>query len=223
MSKNKILRLILGDQLNINHSWFSETDQNVTYVLMEIKSETNYAHHHIQKVIGFFAAMQAFAAHLKSLKHQVIYIKLNDENNLQSFDKNLAALFVSHDFGHFEYQLPDEYRVDEHLSNFTKNIKITHQVYNTEHFYTERNELGNFFKGKKTYLMESFYRYMRKKHQVLVVNGDEPLHGQWNFDEENREKLPKDHHPIAPFLFSNNVVEIEKEIEKSQYQNNRKC
>jgi deoxyribodipyrimidine photolyase-related protein len=56
---------------------------------------------------------------------------------------------------------------------------------------------------------------MRKKHQVLVVNGDEPLHGQWNFDEENREKLPKDHRPIAPFLFSNNVVEIEKEIEKA--------
>jgi deoxyribodipyrimidine photolyase-related protein len=92
MGKNKILRLVLGDQLNINHSWFSEVDKHVTYVLMEIQSETNYAHHHIQKVIGFFAAMQAFAAPLKSLKHQVIYLKLNDENNLQCFDKNLDDL-----------------------------------------------------------------------------------------------------------------------------------
>jgi deoxyribodipyrimidine photolyase-related protein len=212
MNKNKIVRLILGDQLNINHSWFCEVNNDVTYVLMEIQSETNYAQHHIQKVLAFFAAMQQFAAHLTALKHQVIYYKLNDKNNLQSFDKNIQSLIITHGFTHFEYLLPDEYRVDEHLLLFTKNLKITHRAYDTEHFYTERNELGNFFKGKKTYLMESFYRYMRKKHQVLVVNGDQPLHGQWNFDGDNREKLPKNHHPIAPLLFSNDVSEIEKEI-----------
>ena len=50
----KTLRLILGDQLNINHSWFNNVDESVTYVLMEIRTETNHAQHHIQKVIGFF-------------------------------------------------------------------------------------------------------------------------------------------------------------------------
>ena len=135
MNKSKIVRLILGDQLNINHSWFSEVNHDVTYVLMEIQSETNYAQHHIQKVLAFFAAMQQFAAHLTSLKHQVIYYKLNDKNNLQSFDKNIQSLINTHGFTHFEYQLPDEYRVDEHLLLFTKNLKITYQVYDTEHFY----------------------------------------------------------------------------------------
>jgi len=159
--------------------------------------------------------MQAFASQLKLLKHEVIYLKLNDKNNLQHFDKNLTALIALHGFTHFEYQLPDEYRVDAHLNAFTKTLKITYKAYETEHFYTLRNELGNFFTGKKTYLMESFYRYMRKKHQVLVVNGHEPLHGKWNFDEENREKLPKNHHPIAPLLFSNDVTEIENEIKKA--------
>ncbi len=215
MGKNKMLRLILGDQLNMQHSWFFEVNNEATYVLMEIQSETNYAQHHIQKVIGFFAAMQAFASQLKLLKHEVIYLKLNDKNNLQRFDKNLTALIALHGFTHFEYQLPDEYRVDAQLNAFTKTLKITHQAIETEHFYTLRNELGNFFTGKKTYLMESFYRYMRKKHQVLVVNGNEPLHGKWNFDEENREKLPKNHHPIAPLLFSNDVTEIENEIKKA--------
>lgn len=205
LKKNKTLRLILGDQLNINHSWFTEVDEQVTYVLMEIKSETDYATHHIQKVIGFFAAMQAFAMHLKSLQHSVIYISLNDKNNQQCFDKNCNKLIEEFNFTHFEYQLPDEYRVDEHLKKFSSQLNITHQIYDTEHFYTERNELENFFRGKKTYLMENFYRHMRKKHQVLVVNGDQPMHGQWNFDEDNREKLPKDHHPIAPLLFSNEL------------------
>lgn len=47
--KQKTLRLILGDQLNINHSWFKTVDEQVTYVMIEIRTETDYAQHHIQK------------------------------------------------------------------------------------------------------------------------------------------------------------------------------
>ena len=57
----KTLRLILGDQLNSNHSWFNTIDDNITYVMMEIRTETDYASHHIQKVVGFFASMHSFA------------------------------------------------------------------------------------------------------------------------------------------------------------------
>ena len=104
----KMLRLILGDQLNSNHSWYKSVDDTVVYVLMEIRSETDYATHHIQKVVGFFSAMQAFADELKSKNHHVIYIYLNDENNLQSFEKNTQNLISKYNFTHFEYQLPDE-------------------------------------------------------------------------------------------------------------------
>ena len=215
MQKNKTLRLILGDQLNINHIWFKTVDDSITYLLMEIRSETDYAQHHIQKVIGFFAAMQNFASELQKLNHQVIYIKLNDENNLQSFDKNCNALISTHNFTHFEYQLPDEYRVDEHLKSFTSNLNISGSVVDTQHFYSTRNELKDLFAGKKTYLMETFYRQMRKKHDVLVVDGDKPLNGKWNFDEFNRQKLPKQHKPIQPLIFFNDVREIEAEILKA--------
>ena len=93
IKKNKTLRIILGDQLNTNHSWFKTADDTVTYVMMEIRSETDYAQHHIQKILGIFAAMQQFAKELQQQKHHVIYIKLNDKDNLQSFDKN-CDLFV---------------------------------------------------------------------------------------------------------------------------------
>ena len=212
VKKNKILRLILGDQLNSNHSWFKTIDETVTYVLMEIRTETDYTTHHIQKVLGIFAAMQQFGDALQKQKHNVIYIKLNGQNNFQSFDKNCDFLIIKHQFTQFEYQLPDEYRVDEHLKKFAQSLIIPTKVVDTEHFYSTRNELGILFEGKKTYLMETFYRYMRKKHNVLIVNGDKPLHGQWNFDEDNRQKLPKEHKPTLPFLFENNVSEIEKEI-----------
>ena len=214
MKVNKTLRLILGDQLNSNHTWFKALDENVTYVLMEIRTETDYATHHIQKVVGFFAAMQAFASELKKQKHNLIYIYLNDTTNYQSFEKNCQFLIKKHLFTHFEYQQPDEYRLDEHLKHFKNQLSITHSVVDSEHFLSTRNELGDFFKGKKTFLMESFYRYMRKKHNVLM-DGLLPLTGQWNYDSDNRKKIPSDHKATPPLLFNNDVSAILNELKKT--------
>lgn len=215
-NENKILRLILGDQLNINHSWFKKKDDAITYVLMEVRTETDYAKHHIQKVLGFFAAMRNFADELRKNKHKVIYLQLNDKHNLQQFDKNCEYLIEQYNFTTFEYLLPDEYRLDEHLSSFTQTLKINHAVYDSEHFFTSRNELSDLFKGKKTYLMETFYRYMRKKHSILVDKESKPLFDKWNFDEDNRKKLPKSHQPIDPFLLSNDLSDLESEIIQSK-------
>lgn len=217
MSKTQptTLRLILGDQLNINHSWYKNVNESVCYVLMELRSETDYAHHHIQKLLGFFAAMRNFAETLRQRKHRVIYIYLNDKDNLQSFDKNCAAIIEKYKFEKFEYQLPDEYRVDEHLKNLTHQLKIPFNVIDTEHFYTTRDELKTFFADKKVLLMETFYHYMRKKHKILMVDGDHPLHGKWNFDEDNRKKLPKHHKPVPPLIFDNNLSKIEAEIREA--------
>ena len=58
------VRLILGDQLNPGHSWFGKKDASVTYVFMEVRSETDYVVHHAQKVIAIFAGMQIGRAHV---------------------------------------------------------------------------------------------------------------------------------------------------------------
>ena len=67
----KTLRLILGDQLNQNHHWFAEKNDETIYVLMEMVQEQEYVKHHIQKICCFFAAMENFAIWLKSNHHQV--------------------------------------------------------------------------------------------------------------------------------------------------------
>ena len=45
---------MLGDQLNIQHSWFHTVQHQAVYVLMELRSETDYARHHIQKIASIF-------------------------------------------------------------------------------------------------------------------------------------------------------------------------
>src|SRR6476661_6605201 len=97
----KTLRLILGDQLNHSHSWFKEKDKNVTYILMEVMQEQTYVKHHVQKIIGFFNAMRAFARELKNEGHQVIYYYLDAEENQQSFNKNIKWLINKLSFEKF--------------------------------------------------------------------------------------------------------------------------
>lgn len=57
--------------------------------------------------------------------------------------------------------------------------------------------------------MEFFYRALRKQYQVLLDENGKPLGGRWNFDEENRAKLPVSLPIPAPLTFDNEVSEID--------------
>ncbi|WP_422083899.1 cryptochrome/photolyase family protein [Ulvibacterium sp.] len=183
----KILRLILGDQLNLEHSWFNEVDDSTTYLMAELRQETDYVKHHIQKVVAFFISMRNFAKELEKKGHKVIYLKIGDPENPQDLEK-LITMYMEHSGAEkFEYQLPDEYRLDSQLQSICPILGVETESYDTEHFYTTRHELKDFFKGKQQLIMESFYRMMRKKHDILMVNG-QPKGSKWNFDQSNRKK-----------------------------------
>ncbi|NDD16545.1 MAG: cryptochrome/photolyase family protein, partial [Chitinophagia bacterium] len=71
-------------------------------------------------------------------------------------------------------------------------------------------------KNKKSWLMESFYRSMRKKHQVLMSENNEPIESKWNFDQENRKawkgdpKVIRDHRPTHDHSkIWNEIYEVE--------------
>ena len=211
----KKLRLILGDQLNSQHSWFRETDSNVIYCIFEMRQETDYVTHHIQKVTGFFAAMRNFAKELKIANHAVIYFNINDKKNTQSLVENLTILIKENNIEKFEYLSPDEYRLDQQIKSFCKNLPIDSTVFSSEHFYTEREDLETFFKGKKQFLMENFYRNMRKKHQILMID-KQPEGGKWNYDASNRKKWKGDTLIPQEINFDTNVEDILSDIKKAK-------
>ncbi len=197
----KTLRLILGDQLNENHTWFNTVDDNTLYVMMEIQQETNYVLHHAQKIIAVFAAMRAFRDALKNKGHQIHYLSISDPKNGHDFSQNLNHLIAHNQIEHFAYLAPDEYRVDQLLKTFVSNLDIPYSMCSAEHFLTERDEAGRFF-GNGNWLMERFYRHMRIKHQILLDDKQKPAGGQWNYDKENRQywhgqpPAPPDSRPI---------------------------
>ena len=214
--KYQTLRLILGDQLNLKHSWFLKADPSIIYVMMEVKTETDYVWHHIQKACAFFAAMEDFAETINSKGFDTLYLYLDHPDNKQSFSKNLSELIKKYGIEAFHYQLPDEYRLDQEMNNFCRNLDIPWRSFDSEHFYTSRTELADFFSGKKELVMENFYRAMRVKHQILINNDHDPEAGKWNFDVDNRKKLPKNHKPNPPLLFDNDVRKPYDRISKAK-------
>ncbi|MEJ2164625.1 MAG: cryptochrome/photolyase family protein [Desulfobacterales bacterium] len=96
-----------------------------------------------------------------------------------------------------------------------ESLPVPCEFTDTQHFLTERLELKDFFAGKKRCLMESFYRWMRKRGHILM-DKDKPVGGQWNFDQKNRQAY--DHKvPIPqPLLFENDVSDIIRLIRKQK-------
>ncbi len=181
------LRLILGDQLNPDHSWLITPSPDTIYTLMEIRQETDYVLHHAQKIIGVFAGMRALAGALKTRGHRVHYIAIDDRDNQQSLTANTEQLIAQYQCQRFEYQEPDEWRLDEQLKTFTQTLQIESAMVSSEHFYTERLETAKLFVGQKQWLMERFYRQIRTRHGVLMQDAKKPMGDQWNFDQENRK------------------------------------
>jgi deoxyribodipyrimidine photolyase-related protein len=182
---------------------------------MEILPETEYVTHHIQKVVGFFSAMRSFANYLSGKRHNVKYFKLDDPENQQSFEKNIVGLFKNRKFDKFEYMQPDEYRLDRLISKFIRKQKMAFEVFSTEHFLASRNEVEDLFKDRKQYLMETFYRHIRKKFDILMEDG-QPITGRWNYDAENRSALPKDIKLPKALSFNHDVSEIVKMLQKTR-------
>lgn len=198
-------RLILGDQLNPLHSWFDTVEpDHVTYYFIEAKEELEYAPHHRQKMVGFLAAMRRFAAQLRSHGHRVCYVDLS--HTVQDLPSFLAKEKTEGRVRTWEIQEPDEYRIDQLLKS------VVDKVVSSEHFLTERSQVAKHFEGKKTYLMESFYRQMRKSHGILM-DMDQPCGGQWNYDADNRQSWPKGHQPPPTAFFSHDVRDIDEALD----------
>ena len=214
MSHPQRLRLILGDQLNPRHSWYREQDSSVIYLLAELRQETDYTRHHVQKVCAFFAAMAGFATALKKAGHRVLHLTLDDTADDADLPALLKRLCQDLEIQQLDYQRPDEYRLLQQLRALSID-GVTVVEADTEHFLLPFDDIAQQFKPGKHRKMEFFYRDMRRRFQVLM-DGDQPRGGKWNFDADNRNRLSPEYIDALPqpLCFSNKVGDILQRLER---------
>jgi deoxyribodipyrimidine photolyase-related protein len=180
------VRLVLGDQLNPNHPWFDEIRPDIVYVVMEVRQETDYVLHHAQKILAIFAAMRRFADHLRDDGHRVVYLAIDDPANRHALADNLAWILREAAATGFEYQAPDEWRLHEQLAHWSRQQAIEVRCVDSAHFLVARDAVAAHFRSQAHWTMESFYRWMRRTHGVLLNAAGGPEGGRWNFDADNR-------------------------------------
>lgn len=186
------LRVILGDQLSSTISSLDGCDKATDIILMaEVWDEATYVKHHKKKIAFLFAAMRHFADELQKSNYKIVYIKLDDEQNTGSFSGEVERMLKQHKITRIIVTHPGEFRVLEDMQEWECDFKIPVDIRLDDRFLCSPDEFAHWAKGRKQLRMEYFYREIRKKYSILM-DGDEPVGGQWNYDTDNRKPPKKD-------------------------------
>ena len=185
MSKpDQQLILILGDQLSLTLSSLRQADKFRDVVLMaEVMAEATYARHHKKKFVLVFSAMRHFAETLRREGWHVDYVKLEDDGNTQSLMGEVERAKQRHNVSDVVMTEPGEWRLSQELQ-LIETVEDTRFICSHASFRQWASEC-------KELRMEYFYRDMRRQ-TGLLMNGDKPEGGQWNFDSENRKPAKGD-------------------------------
>jgi len=179
--------LILGDQLSLDMSSLKAADPEHDIVLMaEVMGEARYVGHHPKKIALIFASMRKFRIELEALGWRVHYIKLDDPENTGKLLGEVESAIVRFGASQVLTTEAGEWRLRGAL---LEHPLVT--MFPDDRFIASEQEFSAWAAGRKELRMEFFYRNMRRK-TGLLMEGDKPVGGKWNFDAENRKAAKPD-------------------------------
>lgn len=184
------MRLILWDQLSESISSLKGYNADTDVIFMcEVDSEATYVKHHKKKITFLLSAMRHFAKSLKQKCYKIEYIKLDNPSNTGSLKSEVKRIIHKYNLDSVIVTHPGEYRVLKDIKSLEDELNIYIKIREDDRFLCTNDEFASWASSRKEIRMEYFYRKMRKKYKILM-DGDNPIGGQWNFDAENR-KPPK--------------------------------
>lgn len=196
------LRFVLGDQISRSVSSLRDVDRETDVILIvEVHDECTYVRHHVKKIAFLLSAMRHFAAALEADGFRVDYRRLDEGGNAGSFKGELMAAVERHGPDRVIVTEPGELRVREDMNTWADATGVFVEIRPDDRFVCSIPDFAGWAEGRKTLRMEYFYREMRRKTGLLLDDFGEPEGGKWNFDPENRSKLPKDLRPPQPSRF----------------------
>jgi deoxyribodipyrimidine photolyase-related protein len=181
---------VLGDQLLETHPAIQTaeqqfTRQDVTVLLIESRAQTRRMPYHAKKLVLLFSAMRHYAEELREAGFLVDY------RVAESTESGLLAHFImnpSNTLFTMEASSVGGRRFQSSLSSLL-NVQ-TVLVPNTQ-FLCERFDPLPDVTAEKVIRQEQFYRKIRQHFSLLIDDQGQPVGGQWNYDQKNRQPLPK--------------------------------
>ncbi|MGD9602973.1 MAG: cryptochrome/photolyase family protein [Gammaproteobacteria bacterium] len=203
------LVLVLGDQLTPTLPALAACDVARTRLLMcEVATEAGYVPHHRKKLAFIFSAMRHFATELCANGWQVDYVRLDDPGNTGSLRGEIARAAQRHRCRHLRVTRPGEWRVQADIDSWSADPGLHVTQCEDTRFLCPPADFAAWAADRRALRMEYFYREMRRR-TGLLMDGDRPVGGRWNFDAENRRRATSDARFIEPPRFAPDAVTAE--------------
>ncbi len=184
------LRVILGDHLSRDVAALDGLGAGDVVLMVEVAEETTYVPHHRQKIVFILSAMRHFADELRAEGIAVDYVRLDDPVNSGSFTGEVMRAVARHAPDRIVVTEPGEWRVRAMIEGWASTTGLPVELREDDRFFCSRGRFARWAEGRKGFRMEFFYREMRRE-TGLLMEGDKPVGGQWNFDADNRKPLPR--------------------------------
>ena len=184
------LRLVLGDQCSDAVSSLRDLAPGDVVLLAEVMAECTYVRHHKQKIVLVLSAMRHFAARLRGRGVRVEYVTLDDARNTQSLRGEALRFAARHRATKIVVTEAGEHRLLADMRTWHEAAGCDVEIRDDDRFLCSVRSFRDWAAGKRGLRMEFFYRDMRRRHGVLVDEAGAPEGGRWNFDAENRKRLP---------------------------------
>ena len=199
------LVLILGDQLSDQMAALKEADRARDVVMVaEVAAEAGYVPHHPKKIAFLFAAVRKFAAGLEAAGWRVLYTRLDDPENAGSIPAEILRRASETGAREVLATEPGEWR----LISALEDCPIPVHQFPDDRFLCSHAEFEAWAEGRKELRMEWFYREMRRKTGILM-EGDKPAGGKWNYDHDNRKPAKDQARFVGPLRFEPDAVTSE--------------
>ncbi len=174
---------ILGDQLHPQQAALATSPEQTPILMVESQGWVGQRRYHKQKVVLIWSAMRHFAAELQDLGYPVTYAEA------ETFRDPLKTWIRVHNLKTIYLVTPSDIPFQQIVNQLDSEIGCSVTQLESNHFLWTPAEFAAWAEGRKRLVMEDFYREGRQRYTILMA-GDQPAGGQWNFDQENR-KPPK--------------------------------
>ncbi len=118
------------------------------------------------------------------------YVRLGDPGASTSLNGEVLRALETQAFDKVVITEPGEWRLIEAFEALAHMAPVPVELRTDDRFLCSRAEFAAWAEGRRELRMEFFYRDMRRR-TGLLMDGDKPVGGRWNFDPENRKRPPK--------------------------------
>ncbi|OYR53478.1 cryptochrome/photolyase family protein [Halorubrum sp. Ea1] len=196
------IQWLLGDQLNPELDALNDADE---VLLIEAHGFADRKPYHTHKLTLVFSAMRHFRDELRERGHDVTYLRA------ESFGEGLDEFLADRSDPDIRLMRPASHGAGERLRGLVAERGGSLELLDNELFWTTPSDWREWATGpeggwedgslladdgtaERTYRQESWYRHVRRETGVLM-DGDEPVGGEWNYDDLNQETPPDDWEP----------------------------